>query len=75
MNWKTIEQIAQNTDKKWYLNQKEVAIFLGCTRQMAAQFLTERSVPPHYPTKRAVYFLPEIIEALERSRWKHYKGA
>lgn len=70
MNWHTIEQIAKNTEKQWYLNQKEVADMLGCSRQTARAFLSEKNVPYYRIGKEKSYFLPELLEAIEKTRWK-----
>lgn len=70
MEWKTIERVAKNTDKKWYLYQKDVAVLLGCTRQKAAAFLEEQSVPYYRIGNSKSYFLPEVLEAVEKTRWK-----
>ena len=71
MNAKTIAQIAQNPETKWYYNQKEAAALLGCSRQTAAVFLSEAAVPYHrIDGKSKTYFLGDILEAVERVRWK-----
>ena len=70
MDWKTIEQIAKNSDKKWVYAQAEVADLLSIDRHEAARFLQEQSVPYYRIGERKKYFLPEILEAVERTRWK-----
>ena len=70
MNWRLIEGLAKNTEKQWYVNQKEVAVILGRTRQVAAAFLAEHSVPFYRVGKAKSYFLPEVLEAVEKTRWK-----
>ena len=70
MNMTMIERIAKNPDKQWYVNQKEVACILGCHRTYAAAFLVEQSVPYYRLGKTKKYFLPEVLEAAEKRRWK-----
>lgn len=70
MTKKQIEEISKNPDHQWVYIQKEVASLLRCTRQEAAVFLDAQSVP-YYKTGRVKkYFLPDIIDALERTRYK-----
>ena len=69
---KSIEQVAKNSEIKWYYNQKDIAILLGCTRQKAAEFLIMNSVPYYSVTgKSKSYFLPDILEAIEKTKWKN----
>ena len=70
MNMTAIERIAKNTDKQWYLNQKEVARILGCHRSYAAAFLAEQSVPYYRLGRAKKYFLPEVMEAAAKLKWK-----
>ena len=70
MNWKLVENIAKNTDKKWYLNQGEVAVILGKTSPYAGAFLSQYGVPFYRIGKEKKFFLPEVIEAIEKTRWK-----
>ena len=80
MKWKTIEQIAKSlatgpdekppTQKQFYLNLTEAATMLGCQPKLARAFFTERSVPYYKLNKSKSYFLPEVLEAVERTRWK-----
>ena len=82
MNWKTIEQIAKSlatgpdekppTQKQFYLNQTEVSTLLGCGRQCATAFLSTHSVPYYCIGKAKIYFLPELLEAVEKTRWKQH---
>ena len=67
---KTMEMIAENSNKKWYLLQSEVAVVLGMTRQSTAEFLIKNSVTYYGIGKSKKYFLPDIIEAIEKKRWK-----
>lgn len=71
MNLKTMDTIAKNPNKQWYLNLNEVAVVLGRTRQYTAAFLIEHSVPFYRIGKAKSYFLPEVTEAIERNRWKN----
>ena len=73
VNLKSLESIARNTNKTWYLLQSEVAVVLGITRQSAAIFLNEQSVPFYTIGKSKKYLLPDVIDAVERNRWKSAK--
>lgn len=70
MNWATIEHVAKNADKQWYLNQKEVAQLLGRSRWLASEFLQVNSVPYYRIGKEKKYFLPEVLEAADKQKWK-----
>ena len=70
MDFKSIEQLAKHPGIQWTLNQGEVAARLGCTRQFAAEFLEESSVPFYRVGKKKLYLVWEVMEALERTRWK-----
>jgi len=70
MNWKTIEQITDSPDKKWYFIQKEIAAILGISRQHAAAFLKEYSIPYYAYGTAKKYFLPDVLDAWESTRWK-----
>lgn len=73
MDMKTINQIIKNYDGQLYLNQKETAILIGCTRQKAAEFLIMNAVPYYCLTgKSKVYFLPELLEAIDRTKHKDF---
>ena len=69
MNWKAIEHVVQNKEQQWYVNQKQVAALMGCGRQRTAGFLMEQSVPFYRIGRDKVYFLPEVLEAVEKTRW------
>lgn len=69
MDWKTIEEIAKNPNERWLFKQKEVAVLLGCTRQLAAAFLQENSVPYYRIGREKKYFLPEVLDAVKKTRW------
>lgn len=70
MDWRSIEGIAENPDKKWFYIQKKVAVLLRCSRQEAASFLEVQSVPFYRTGRAKKYFLPHIMEAVENTRWK-----
>ena len=72
MNMKTIEQVAASaaTGQKWYLRQCEVARLMGVDRNTASTFLIEHSVPYYRISKEKSYFLPEVLEAVEKTHWK-----
>jgi len=70
MNLKTKKQIAQNKDKTWYLLQSEVAVVLGITRQSAAAFIKEKSIPSYQIGKSKKYSLDEVLDVVERTRTK-----
>ena len=69
MNFKTIERVAQNSNKKWYLSQMDVAVLIGRSRQYTAVFLEECAIPFYRIGRAKLYFLPEILEAIEKTRW------
>lgn len=69
MNWMTIEKIAENPDKQMYYNQSEVTKIQGFDRHQAAYFLAEQSVPFYRLRRAKVYFLPEVLEAVEGTKW------
>ena len=70
LNLKTMTTIAGNKDKTWYLLQSEVAVVLGITRQSAAEFLIKNSIPHYLIGKSKKYLLNDIVETVEKSRWK-----
>jgi hypothetical protein len=70
---KTINQIIQTYNGQLYLNQKEVANLIGITRQKAAEFLISNSIPYYCLTgKSKTYFLPEILEVVEKTKHKDF---
>jgi len=72
VNIKSIEQVAKNSATKWYYTQKDISVLLGCTRQKAAEFLIVNSVPYYSMTGKAKsYFLPDVLEAIEKTKWKN----
>ena len=80
MKWQTIERIAKSiatgpderppAQKQFYLSLPEVATIFGCGRQCALAFLSEHSVPYYRIGSNKSYLLPEIIEAVETTRWR-----
>jgi hypothetical protein len=70
MNMTQMGVIAKDKDKTWYLNLTGAAKFLGCGRHLAAQFLAEKNVPYYRVGKSKKYFLPHVIEAVEKTKWR-----
>jgi len=65
-----IEQLSKHPDLQWMLSQGEVARRIGCSRQYAADFLERQAVPFYRIGKKKMYLLWEVIEAIEKTRWK-----
>ena len=70
INLKTMEMVAENTKKQWYLLQSEIAVVLGITRQSAGKFLRKHSVPYYGIGKSKKFFLPDVLTIVEKTRWK-----
>lgn len=70
MDLKTIEQLAKHPDLQWTLTQAEVAKRLGRCRQYTASFLEEHSVPFYRVGKEKTYLIWDVLEAIEKTRWK-----
>ncbi len=70
MNMATLEQLSKHPDLQWMLTQTEVARRLGCSRQHAAVFLDEHSVPHHRVGNKKMYAIWDVMEALEKTKWK-----
>lgn len=62
----TVREIARE-HKRWYFNQKEVAALVGLNRQQTAKFL--RSAPCYCIATAKKYFLPDVVAAIEETRW------
>jgi len=70
MDFKTMEQLAKHPDLQWAINQTEVAKRLGCSRQLAGEFLRENSVPFYRIGQKKMYLVWEVIDAIEKTRWR-----
>jgi len=70
MNFKTMEQIAKHPDLPWMLSLSEASRRAGYSRQVMAEFLNAQSVPYYRVGKEKKYFLWEVLEAIEKTRWK-----
>jgi hypothetical protein len=70
MNLKTAEMVAKDVSKRWYLSITAAAAVMGVSRQRAARFLTEHAVPYRVIGKAKVYFLPEILDAVDSTKWE-----
>lgn len=73
MNQKALEQIAKNPGKQWYYKLSEIANILGLNRDLVANFLSENSVQYYCCSKAKMYFLPDVLEAVEKTRWQDGK--
>ena len=81
MNWKTIENVAKSmasgattATKQFYYNTSEIAALLGSNPKYVTAFLIEKSVPYYCVGKSKIYFLPEVLEAVEGTRWTDKRG-
>lgn len=70
MNWAAVEKVLEYKDKQWYHNLTGVARMIGYDRKQTAAFLRENSVPFYKVGKAKIYFLPEVLEAIDNTRWK-----
>ena len=70
MNMKHIETVAADTGKAWFLGVGEVARVLGVGRNTAAQFLRDNALPYRKVANAKKYFLPEVLEALDKTKWR-----
>lgn len=74
MKWKEVEQIAKSLagdqKKQFYLNQAEVSRLLGRDPRITGEFLLDAGVPYYLIGRAKMYFLPEILEAVEKTRWR-----
>lgn len=64
------EKIARNPNTQWFYTQAGIAKMLGMTRQFAGRFLKSKSVTPHLVEGTIMYFLPDVLEAIESGKWK-----
>lgn len=67
MKLRSIEAVAQNTNKTWYVGLMEIAKILGVHKSTAREFVNRVALPCYYISKRRAYFLPDVLEAVERS--------
>ena len=70
MNMNEVEQLARHPNMKWTLCLNEVAERVGCSRGYASEFLKAHSVPYYRLGKKKLYLIWEVLEALEKTRWK-----
>jgi len=77
MKWDTIEHIAKSmkssddtATKQFYYSVTELAAMLGSTPKSVTAFLHEKCVPHYRPNRAKLYFLPEVLEEIEKTRWK-----
>ena len=70
VNMKAMQEIVKSNGGKWYCNITETARIIGCNRMMAAAFLAEKGVAHHRIGKSKSYFLPDVIEAAEKTKWR-----
>jgi len=79
MQWRYIEQMAkcaspEKGKPQFYFTIQELTQMLGANRNKVAAFLRDAGVP-HYAIGRGkTYFLPEVIEAVEATRWAKVDG-
>jgi len=69
MNMATVKMVAENPDKQWYINQGKVARILGYNRKLVAGFLKDNNIPFYRIGREKKYFLPEVMAAVEKSKW------
>jgi hypothetical protein len=80
MNWKTVELMAKSLSSaqaenppvqiQFYYTLKETANYLGRDIAQVRVFLVEHSVPYYRIGKTKSYLLPEVIEAVNKTRWR-----
>ena len=79
MRWQIIEQMARSLapeedkpakQKQFFFSVSELAVLLGVGNDIVRAFLCDASVPHYTLSKTKLYFLPEVLEAVERTRWK-----
>ena len=70
MNMKTMKEIAADVGA-WYPTTTKLATKLfGCQNRQTTEFLAAQNVPYFLRGKTRIYFLPDVIEAIEAQRWK-----
>ena len=75
MNMSTITHIAENPGKQWYLSQSEICRLLGYSKKYVAAFLREHAIPFYCPIREKRYFLPDVLDAIEKTKWKEARRA
>ena len=78
MNWNTIEKIAKSMSTpqdgkpqtQFYFKLCELARMMGVDQGLAREFLIEHSVPHYRIGKTKSYLLPEVQDAIDKTRWK-----
>ena len=70
MNMKTVTEIAGNPKKQWYFNQTELQIILGIGKTKFSDFIKSNPIPFYSIGKAKSYFLPDVLEAIEQTKWK-----
>lgn len=66
-----VELIAKNPDQQWFRNISEVAKILGRDRHDVSAFLKQNAVPHYRIGKAKMYFLRDVLDAVDRTRWKN----
>ena len=84
MEWRRMEAIAKsltpegdrlNGVVQWHYNITVLAKSFGGYRpEIMSAFLNERSVPHYCIGKNKMFFLPEVLEAIEGTRWAEKDG-
>jgi len=75
MNWKTIEAIARSHSPdprkpQYYYKIADLSAIIGVDRNDVPAFLHEHRVPPYSVSRAKIYFLPDVLEAIDGTRWR-----
>lgn len=83
MEWRKIEALARSlapepeksaSQKQFWFNIGELATMLGRDRDAVSSFLREKSVPYICIGKSKSYFIGDVIDSLEKTRWADNDG-
>jgi hypothetical protein len=68
---KNTTAIAGATGETWYIGVLEIAAILGVSENTARAFVQEQNLAWRKIGRLKKYFLPEVLDAMEKQRWKH----